>query len=139
MEKEVRYIQLPPIPEDIEIPALEVIWLVAKMDPEERKDALHQIEAMLGDEDDGEMDYDTMQEILDKYSELPEDEVFSQYIESFRKLLAGLIIDSYDIAAYVYQKRCVEKQSLEQMMQTTRLSERSLRMFVKYFDIRHGN
>ena len=34
MEREVRYIQLPPIPEDIEMPALEAIWLIARMDRE---------------------------------------------------------------------------------------------------------
>ena len=56
MRKDVKYIQLPPIPEDIETPALEVIWLIAKMNQDERKDALEQMKAMLGDEGTGEMD-----------------------------------------------------------------------------------
>lgn len=76
MRKDVKYIQLPPIPEDIETPALEVIWLIAKMNQDERKDALEQMKAMLGDEGTGEMDYDTIQEILEKYGNSQNNEVF---------------------------------------------------------------
>lgn len=137
MNKDVKYIQLPPIPEDIEVPALEAIWLIAKMSHEEREDALIQLQAMLGDEDTSEMDCDTLQEILDKYGDVEEDNVFSEYIECIRRLLARLVLDSYDVAAYVYQKRCVEKLSLEEIMATSRLSSDALEMFVKYFDSRH--
>lgn len=137
MNKDVKYIQLPPIPEDIEVPAFEAIWLIAKMSHEEREDALIQLQAMLGDEDTSEMDCDTLQEILDKYGDVEEDNVFSEYIECIRRLLARLVLDSYDVAAYVYQKRCVEKLSLEEIMATSRLSSDALKMFVKYFDSRH--
>ena len=137
MNKDVKYIQLPPLPEDIEIPALEAIWLIAKMSHEEREDALLQLQAMIGVEDNGEMDYDTMQEILDKYGDVEEDNVFSEYIECIRRLLARLVLESYDVAAYVYQKLCVEKLSLEEIMATSRLSSDALKMFVKYFDSRN--
>lgn len=136
MEKEIKYIQLSPLPEDIEAPALEAIWLFAKMNPEERSDALRQLDAMIGDEETGEMDYDSMQEILDKYGEVKEDAVFAQYIECIRRLLARLVLESYDVAAYVYQKHCVEKLSLQEMLKTTKLSETALNMFVKCFDVR---
>ena len=139
MERGVKYIQLPPLPEDIEVPAIEAIWLIAKMNQEERRDALEQLIAMLGDEETGEMDYDTMQKILDKYGNSEEDEVFTQYIDCMRRLIARLVLESYDVAAYVYQKHCVEKQSIEEMLKTTRLSEEALKMFVKYFDIRESN
>ena len=139
MRKDVKYIQLPPISEDIETPALEVIWLIAKMNQDERKDALEQMKVMLGDEGTGEMDYDTIQEILEKYGNSQNNEVFKEYIECIRRLLARLVMESYDVAAYVYQKHCVEKQSIEEMLKTTRLSEASLEMFVKYFDVRESN
>lgn len=136
MRKDVKYIQLPPLPEDMEIQAIEAVWLFAKMNDEERRDALKQMEAMLGDEETSEMDYESMQEVLDKYGNVEDDELFTQYIECIRRLLARLVLESYDVAAYVYQKHCVEKQSLEEMMVTTRLSESALQMFVKYFDVR---
>lgn len=106
------------------------------MDQEERRDALAQLQAMLGDEETDEMDYDIIQNILDKYANVQEDEIFSQYIECIRSLIARLILESYDVAAYVYQKRCIEKLSLEEMMASSRLSESALKMFVKYFDVR---
>ena len=137
MEREVRYIQLPPLPEDIEMPALEAIWLIARMNAEERKDALAQLQAMIGDEEQKEKpDYEKVQEILDKYGDVEDENIFSQYIECFRNLLTGLILESYDVAAYVYQKRCVEGLSIEEIMKNTRLSRDQLNMFVKYFDAR---
>ena len=137
MEREVRYIQLPPLPEDIEMPALEAIWLIARMNSEERKDALAQLQAMIGDEAQMEKpDYEKVQEILDKYGDVEDENIFSQYIECFRNLLTGLILESYDVAAYVYQKRCVEGLSIEEIMKNTRLSRDQLNMFVKYFDAR---
>ena len=139
MEKEVRYIQLPPIPEDIEMPALEAIWLIARMNTEQRKDALAQLQAMLGDEEKTEKpDYEKVQKILDKYSDVEDETIFSQYIECFRNLLAGLILESYDIAAYVYQKRCVEGLGIEEILKNSRLSKNQLNMFVKYFDARQS-
>lgn len=139
MEKEVRYIQLPPLPEDIEMPALEAIWLIARMNPEQRKDALEQIEAMMGDEaKHKKTDYEKVQEILEKYGSVEDESIFSQYIECFRSLLAGLVLESYDVAAYVYQKHCVEGLGIEEMIDTTRLSEEALKIFVKYFDVRHN-
>ena len=137
MEREVRYIQLPPLPEDIEMPALEAIWLIARMNSEERKDALAQLQAMIGEEEQMEKpDYEKVQTILDKYGEVEDENIFSKYIECFRNLLAGLILESYDVAAFVYQKRCVEGLSIEEIMKNTRLSRDQLNMFVKYFDAR---
>ena len=139
MEREVRYIQLPPLPEDIEMPALEAIWLIARMNSEERKDALAQLQAMIGEEEQMEKpDYEKVQTILDKYGEVEDENIFSQYIECFRNLLAGLILESYDVAAFVYQKRCVEGLSIEEIMKNTRLSRDQLNMFVKYFDARQS-
>ena len=40
------------------------------------------------------------------------------------------------MAAYVYQKRCVERLSIEEIMENTRLSREALNMFVRYFDAR---
>ena len=135
MRRDVKYIQLPPLPEDIDVEALEPIWLIAKMNPEERADALTQLEAMLGDEETGEMDCEVMQEILDKYGNEEKDEVFSQYIESIRTLIAKLILESYDIAAFVYQKRCVEKMSIEDIMKISGIKEGMFEKIAPYITV----
>lgn len=137
MEREVRYIQLPPIPEDIEMPALEAIWLIARMNTEQRKDALEQLQAMIGDEEQSEKpNYEKVQEILEKYGEVEDESIFSQYIECFRNLFTELILESYDVAAFVYQKRCVEGLSIDDIMKNTRFTRDQLNMFVRYFDAR---
>lgn len=137
MEREVRYIQLPPIPEDIEMPALEAIWLIARMNTEQRKDALEQLQAMIGDEEQSEKpNYEKVQEILEKYGEVEDESIFSQYIECFRNLFTELILESYDVAAFVYQKRCVEGLSIDDIMKNTRFTRGQLNMFVRYFDAR---
>lgn len=137
MEREVRYIQLPPIPEDIEMPALEAIWLIARMKTEQRKDALEQLQAMIGDEEQSEkLNYEKVQEILEKYGEVEDESIFSQYIECFRNLFTELILESYDVAAFVYQKRCVEGLSIDDIMKNTRFTRDQLNMFVRYFDAR---
>lgn len=134
MEREVRYIQLPPIPEDIEMPALEAIWLIARMKTEQRKDALEQLQAMIGDEEQSEkLNYEKVQEILEKYGEVEDESIFSQYIECFRNLFTELILESYDVAAFVYQKRCVEGLSIDDIMKNTRFTRDQLNMFVRYF------
>ena len=69
MGRDVKYIQLPPLPEGIEMPALEAIWLIARMNPEQRKDALKQIEAIAGIENDGKTDYEAVEAILNKYED----------------------------------------------------------------------
>lgn len=66
MNKEIRYIQLPPIPDDIENLALEAIWTIARINKEQRKDALRQLEAMIGDDETHEMDKTVMQEVLER-------------------------------------------------------------------------
>lgn len=137
MEREVRYIQLPPIPEDIEMPALEAIRLIARMNTEQRKDALEQLQAMIGDEEQSEKpNYEKVQEILEKYGEVEDESIFSQYIECFRNLFTELILESYDVAAFVYQKRCVEGLSIDDIMKNTRFTRDQLNMFVRYFDAR---
>lgn len=65
-----------------------------------------------------------------------DDGIFSQYVECMRNLISRLILESYDVAAYVYQKYCVEKQSVEELLKNTRLSEQELNMFISYFDVR---
>ena len=58
---------------------------------------------------------------------------------SFSNDETRLDLESYDVAAYVYQKRCVEGLSKEEILSTTRLSASALEMFLKYFDIRHSS
>lgn len=132
MEKE--YIQLPPLPEDTPWDVLNVMWEFAKLSEEERVDALNYLEA-LNDFTIGEGELETLQEITDKYKE-QDFQFFDRISEILRNVLAMLTINSYEMAALIYQKRCVEGLSKEQIAEESGLSPDRLELFLKYYDIR---
>ena len=47
-----------------------------------------------------------------------------------------LTVNSYEMAALIYQKRCVEGLSKEQIAEEAGLSLDKLELFIKYYDIR---
>ena len=132
MEKE--YIQLPPLPADTPWDVLNVLWEFAKLSEEERIDALNYLEA-LEDFTIGEGELKAMQEIAKKY-ENKDFQFFDRVSEILRNVIAMLTINSYEMAALIYQKRCVEGLSKEQIAEESGLSPDKLDLFLKYYDIR---
>lgn len=49
-----------------------------------------------------------------------------------------LTINSYEMAALIYQKRCVEGKSKEQIAEEAGLNPDKIEMFLRYYDIREG-
>ena len=105
------YIQLPPLPEDTPWDVLNVLWEFAKLSEEERIDALNYLEA-LEDFALGEGELEALQEIADKYKD-QDFQFFDRVSEILRNVLAMLTVNSYEMAALIYQKRCVEGLSKE--------------------------
>lgn len=134
MERE--YIQLPPLPEDTPWDVLNVLWEFAKLDEEERIDALNYLEA-LEDFAIGEGELEALQEIIEKYKD-QDIQFFDRVSEIIRNVIAMLTINSYEMAALIYQKRCVEGKSKEQIAEEAGLDSDKIDMFVKYYDIREG-
>lgn len=132
MEKE--YIQLPPLPEDTPWDVLNVLWEFAKLSEEERIDALNYLET-LEDFAVGEGELEALQEITDKYKD-QDIKFFNRVSEILRNVLAMLTVNSYEMAALIYQKRCVEGLSKEQIAEEAGLSPDKLELFIKYYDIR---
>lgn len=132
MEKE--YVQLPPLPADTPWDVLNVLWEFAKLSEEERIDALKYLEA-LEDFTIGEGEVEAMQEIVEKYKD-QDIQFFDRVSEIIRNVLAVLTINSYEMAALIYQKRCVEGQSKEQIATEAGLDLDKLELFIKYYDIR---
>lgn len=128
------YIQLPPLPEDTPWDVLNVLWEFAKLSEEERIDALNYLEA-LEDFAIGEGELEALQEITDKYKD-QDFKFFDSVSEILRNVLAMLTVNSYEMAALIYQKRCVEGLSKEQIAEEAGLSPDKLELFIKYYDIR---
>lgn len=134
MEKE--FIQLPPLPADTPWDVLNVLWEFAKLSEEERIDAIKYLEA-LEDFTIGDGKKEPMQEIVKKYKD-HDIEFFDNVAEIIRNVIAALVINSYELAALIYQKRCVEGKSKEQIATDVGLDPDKLELFVKYYDIREG-
>lgn len=134
MKKE--YIQLPPLPADTPWDILNVLWEFAKLDDEERIDALNYLEA-LEDFAIGEGELEALQENIEKYKD-QDIQFFDRVSEIIRNVIAMLTINSYEMAALIYQKRCVEGKSKEQIAEEAGLDSDKIDMFVKYYDIREG-
>ena len=128
------YIQLPPLPEDTPWDVLNVLWEFAKLSEEERIDALNYLET-LEDFTIGEGELKAMQEIAKKYED-KDFQFFDRVSEILRNVIAMLTINSYEMAALIYQKRCVEGLSKEQIAEESGLSPDRLDLFLKYYDIR---
>lgn len=134
MENE--YIQLPPLPEDTPWDVLNVLWEFAKLSEEDRIDALNYLEG-LEDFAIGEGELETMQKIVEKYKN-QDTQFFDRVSEILRNVLAMLTINSYEMAALIYQKRCVEGKSKEQIADEAGLNPDKIEMFLRYYDIREG-
>lgn len=134
MEKE--YIQLPPLPADTPWDVLNLLWEFAKLDEEERIDALNYLEA-LEDFATGEGELEALQKIVEKYKD-QNTQFFDRVSEIMRNVMAMLTINSYEMAALIYQKRCVEGKSKERIAEEAGLNPDKIDMFVKYYDIREG-
>lgn len=128
------FIQLPPLPEDTPWDVLNVLWEFAKLSEEERIDALNYLET-LEDFAIGEGELEALQEITDKYKD-QDFKFFDRVSEILKNVLAMLTVNSYEMAALIYQKRCVEGLSKEQIAEEAGLSPDKLELFIKYYDIR---
>ena len=131
-----KYIQLPPIPADIEIAAIEMIWIFATLDQKGQKEALEYIKSM--DAYYEESDTQTFKEFMQKYEENESTEVFRDYIDIVKRLVGRVIMDSYGMAALIYQKRCVEKLSVDEISEECGIPTHKIQLFVDYFDARNN-
>ena len=78
-----------------------------------------------------------MQEIVEKYKD-QDTQFFDRDSEILRNVLAMFTINSYEMAALIYQKLCVEGKSKEQIAEEAGLNADKIEMFLRYYDIREG-
>lgn len=134
MKEELMYIQLPPLPEDLESSFVGLLWNFAKLNKQEQKDALQQIEGMLDDADNDEKGYKMMKEMVEKHGNAEENPELLQYMESMRKLVVQLIGEACEMAFFLYQKYYIEKMDMEDIMKISGVPEYIFHLFSKHFE-----
>ena len=107
MDKE--YIQLPPLPADLEADALKVIWEYLKLSNEEKECVLFDMKRIIG-ETEGEY------EVPENYRRIPNAEI-EDYVETLRELIQCLTWQASDIAAWVFVRKIIKGCSLDEMIE----------------------
>lgn len=138
MKKKYKYIQLPPLPEDLEAYSVGVIWQFVKLNEEEQNAVLLQLVAMLEGTDDKENSDNIIREILEECNDGIDNPVMLQYVSTLRKLVENIVAEACKMAAFIYQKYCVEKINVEDILQIDGVTEDILNLFLEYF-ITEGN
>ncbi len=131
---EPKYIQLPPLPSDMPVEALETIWLYTQLSRQEQRAIRDFIRENLK-EDNKDLDETELAKMMQE----PETEVnpdVKEYSDLMRKLLGTLIAQSCEMAALVYQDYCIEKKSVEEISKEFNIDEEAVRLMVQYYNKR---
>ncbi len=131
---EPKYIQLPPLPSDMPVEALETIWLYTQLSRQEQRSIRDFIRENLK-EDNKDLDETELAKMMQE----PETEVnpdVKEYSDLMRKLLGTLIAQSCEMAALVYQDYCIEKKSVEEISKEFNIDEEAVRIMVQYYNKR---
>lgn len=81
-------------------------------------------------------DMETFKEFVKNYENVEVSDEFREYIETIKRLVGRVIIDSYGMAAMIYQKRCVEKMNVDEISEECGVPAEKIQLFVDYFDAR---
>lgn len=129
---EPNYIQLPPLPSDMPIDFIEVMWRFARMGEPERKDFLDLMrENMKHGANNGK------REELLRMMEKSGGEA-SPYVEEFnslmRDLIGILVAQACEMAALVLQYYCVDEKSIKEISEIFHVPENTIELMAQYYE-----
>ena len=129
---EPNYIQLPPLPSDMSLDLIEIIWGFARMEEPERKKFLDFMrENMKPGVDNGK------REELLRMMEKSRGEA-SPYVEEFhslmRDLIGTLVAQACEMAALVLQYYCVDEKSIKEISEKFDLPEDTVELMTQYYE-----
>lgn len=128
---EPNYIQLPPMPSDMPVKFVEVVWVFAQMEESERERFLDSMmeERELGTGSEGK-------EKLLRMMEESGGEA-SPYVEEFysqmRELIGTLIAQACEMATLVFQYYCIEERSIEEISETVHVPKDIIEIMAQYY------
>lgn len=127
-----KYIQLPPLPLDLPIEVIEMIWLYTRLSGEEQEMIRDFIRENLKKENRN-LDGTGLSKVLEDSDEKVNPDV-KELIDLMRKLVGTLIAQSCEMAALVYQNYYIEKKSTEEISKEFHVDEESIRIVSQYYD-----
>lgn len=129
---EPKYIQLPPLPLDLPVEVIGMIWLYTRLSGEEQEMIRDFIRENLKKENKN-LDGTGLSKVLEDSDEKVNTDV-KEFIDLMRKLVGTLIAQSCEMAALVYQNYYIEKKSMEEISKEFNVDEESIRIVSQYYD-----
>lgn len=127
-----KYIQLPPLPLDLPVEVIGMIWLYTRLSGEEQEMIRDFIRENLKKENRN-LDGTAFSKVLEDSDEKVNPDV-KEFIDLMRKLIGTLIAQSCEMAALVYQNYYIEKKSTEEISKEFHVDEESIRIVSQYYD-----
>lgn len=129
---EPKYIQLPPMPSDMPIELLEIIWGFARMEETEKEKFLEFMRDVLKRNSEDGRSERLIRMMKESASES------SPYVEEFnslmRELLGTLVAQACEIAAVVLQYYCVDEKSIKEISEKFDLPEDTVELMTQYYE-----
>ena len=127
-----KYIQLPPLPLDLPVEVIGMIWLYTRLSGEEQEMIRDFIRENLK-KGNRNLDETDLSKVLEDSDEKVNPDV-KEFIDLMRKLVGTLIAQSCEMAALVYQNYYIEKKSTEEISKEFHVDEESIRIVSQYYD-----
>ena len=129
---ETDYIKLPPMPSDMPTELVAVIWIYAKMENPEKEQILEFVrENIKSGASDGEKE--KLMELMEK-SKLNPSPCVEEFHSLMQELVATLIVQACEMSAIIYQKYCIEKNSIREISETIHVPESTIELMAQYYD-----
>lgn len=127
-----KYIQLPPLPIDLPVQSIEMIWLYAQMSREEQI-VLHEFMKNTINGNIDNLDKTPFVKMMqDDHIEMSSN--IAEYINLMKELLGILISQACDMSGLVYQNYCIEGKSIEKISEEFNLDKKILKLITQYYD-----
>lgn len=126
------YIQLPPLPSNMPLKSIEIIWLYARlpqMEQETLRDFIKESLKEDGLEEEGKAMWDSNAQVSPEVLE---------YTNLFRELVVALIVQACEMAALVYREYCTQGKSVEEISKEHKVDEETIRLVAQYYEERNG-
>lgn len=129
---EPNYIQLPPMPSNMPIELLEIIWGFARMEGTEKEKFLEFIRNVLKmNSEDGRSE--RLIKMMEESALEP-----SPYVEEFnslmRDLIGTLVAQACEMAALVLQYYCVDEKSIKEISKKFDVPENTIELMTQYYE-----
>ena len=129
---EPNYIQLPPLPSDMPIELIEIVWAYARMEESEKENFLEFLRKN-AKSDIGDVEKEKLLEMMGESKSKP-----SPYVKEFnslmQELIATLIAQACEMSALIYQKYCIEKNSIREISETIHVPGSTIELMAQYYD-----